>query len=418
MIKKLKKHYLWLYYAFVFLQSLSFFSAVLVPFFTQWGGISLFQVQILQSWFLLWFFLLEVPTGAVADYLGRKHSLVLGATTLIFATFIYGSIPNFKIFLLGELLFALGGALLSGADEALLYDTLAEMGREKESQKFFGRTQSIHLAGMLLAAPIGGLIAAKFGLNAPMQFTAISYIVAVLIGLTLHEPKRFEKELESKRYWQIVKEGFAFFFNHQQLRALAANAIIVSISAYFVIWFYQPLLEKVGFPIKYFGLVHSFMVLSEIAVSAGFEKLEKLSGSQENYIKVSAVLTAIPFLLVAVFPNLATIFIFVSLAGGFGLTRLKYISSFANEFIPSGQRATVLSSISMFRRFALATFNPLAGFLADRSLAVALFGLGILPLTTLAFPWLKKEKLISIVKAYNKKYNKQARGETKKEKLN
>ena len=56
------------YYAFVFFKDLAFFSAVLVPFFTDWGGINLTQVQILQSWFMFWMFILEIPTGAVADF--------------------------------------------------------------------------------------------------------------------------------------------------------------------------------------------------------------------------------------------------------------------------------------------------------------------------------------------------------------
>ncbi|HNQ17454.1 MAG TPA: hypothetical protein PKH60_05130, partial [Candidatus Woesebacteria bacterium] len=53
------------YYLFSLLKDCAFFTAVLVPFFTEWGGISLFQVQILQSWFMFWLFVLEVPTGAI-----------------------------------------------------------------------------------------------------------------------------------------------------------------------------------------------------------------------------------------------------------------------------------------------------------------------------------------------------------------
>ena len=53
------------------------FESVLVLFFTEWGGITLQQALILQSWFMGWMFLLEIPTGTVADYFGRKISLVL-----------------------------------------------------------------------------------------------------------------------------------------------------------------------------------------------------------------------------------------------------------------------------------------------------------------------------------------------------
>ncbi|MBU2036458.1 MFS transporter, partial [Patescibacteria group bacterium] len=67
------------YYLYSFLISLHLFSAVLVPFFTDWGGISQGKIQILQSWFMFWIFILEIPTGAVADYIGRKQSLFIGS---------------------------------------------------------------------------------------------------------------------------------------------------------------------------------------------------------------------------------------------------------------------------------------------------------------------------------------------------
>ena len=86
-------------YLYSFFKNFAFFSAVLVPFFTDWGHITLFQVQILQSWFSVWVFVLEVPTGVIADKIGRKHSLTLGSIFLAVATVLYGSIPSFTIFL-------------------------------------------------------------------------------------------------------------------------------------------------------------------------------------------------------------------------------------------------------------------------------------------------------------------------------
>src|SRR6266699_5520577 len=89
---------IWLYYAIGFLNSLSFFGAVLVPFFTNWGHISLFQVQLLQSWYMAWAFLLDVPTGVLADQIGRKYILSLGCFFLAVGSLLYGTLPYFSIF--------------------------------------------------------------------------------------------------------------------------------------------------------------------------------------------------------------------------------------------------------------------------------------------------------------------------------
>src|SRR5258708_34388272 len=91
----LMKKTIYQYYAFAFFRNLSFYSAVLIPFFTLWGHISLGQTQLLQSWSMLWIFLLEVPTGVIADRFGRKYALALGSIIVAVAVLIYGSLPYF-----------------------------------------------------------------------------------------------------------------------------------------------------------------------------------------------------------------------------------------------------------------------------------------------------------------------------------
>ena len=68
----------WRYYLFNFFSGLTFYIAVLVPFYTQWGHLSLTQVQLLQSWLMIWIFILNAPTGAIADIVGRKKIVAIG----------------------------------------------------------------------------------------------------------------------------------------------------------------------------------------------------------------------------------------------------------------------------------------------------------------------------------------------------
>src|SRR5262245_37312784 len=104
-----------------------FFAAVLVPFYTEWGGLKLSQVLFLNAWFMLWNFILEVPTGAIADFFGRKASLAAGCLVGTAAAFIYISKPSLPVFMLAEVIFAAAYTLHSGADEALAYDSLLEI---------------------------------------------------------------------------------------------------------------------------------------------------------------------------------------------------------------------------------------------------------------------------------------------------
>lgn len=381
------------YYLFCFLSSFGFFSATLIPFYTEWARINLAQVQILQSWFMFWIFFLEVPTGAVADYVGRKYSMALGIFIMAAATLVYGSIPHFDVFLLGEFLFAIGVSLISGADTALLYDALKEAGKEKESKAIFGKAHSADLFGMFLGALLGSGIAARFGLNAPMLASAIPFGLAALVAWSIREPEIHEKTSESKRYLDIIKQGFSYFRHHKILRLLAIDGIIVASSAYFVIWLYQPILISLHIPVLYFGWFHALIVASEIAVATNFSRLEQWLGGGKAYLRFTAVMTAVSFLIVAACPSIPTAVVFLLFAGGFGLTRIELMGAYMNKFIPSRKRATVLSSISMFRRFALVPLNPFIGFLADRSINLALLIVGLLPFLVFFFSPIEKKDL-------------------------
>lgn len=351
------------------------------------------QVQFLQSWFMFWIFIMEVPTGVIADKIGRKYSLALGGLTVAIAALIYGSVPRFEIFLLGEFLFGVAMAFMSGADNALLYDSLKESGRENESKKIFGRAHVFGLLGMLTSAPIGSFIASKLGLNAPMLLASIPYTLAAVVALSIREPKIRQKVSESKRYLIIAKEGLRYLKNHKKLRVLALDSVILGASAYFVIWFYQPLFTQLNLSIIYFGYLHALLAGTEMVVAGNFTFLEKIFRSGKNYLRYTALLTGVVFIITGIIPSIVTGILLILLAGGFGLTRAELMSAYMNKFIPSEQRATILSSISMLRRILLVVLNPIMGFIADKSLSMAMITAGLLALAVFFFSPMRKMEL-------------------------
>jgi predicted MFS family arabinose efflux permease len=239
-------------YAFKFLVNLHFIGGVLVPFFTDWGGIRFSQVMILQSFFVFSVFLLEVPTGAVADYLGRKVSLFLAALFNAIAVLVYASRPDFAVFLCGEFLWALGFALMSGADEAFVYDSLKQMNEESRSKEVFGRFRSFELSALMVAAPIGSAIAAFIGLRYTMLFMSVPLSLAFLLALTFEEPATVERR-GSQGYLATLMGGVRYFRQHRTLRILAFDGISIGSLAFLMIWIYQPLLKELNVPLVYFG---------------------------------------------------------------------------------------------------------------------------------------------------------------------
>jgi MFS family permease len=373
------------YYFFNFLHNATLLGAILVPFFTQWGGISLFQAQLLQSWFTLWIFILEVPTGAVADKIGRKHSMALGALVTAVGVILYGSIPHFVNFLVAEWLFALGVALMSGADEAWMYDTLKQHNQEKQATHYFGKARSWALVGILVGSISGGIVAETFGLQWPMMLSSIPLALSAFIAWRLPEPSRSSQHLqESTRYLDYFKAGLTHLRSSKPLQALLINIVGVGTAAYFVIWFYQPLLLMADIPISWFGFFHAGLVAVEMIVTSQFSRLTRWFGGSARYITMTAMVTSITFIVAAIWPNLVTTLLLLIFAGGFGLTRLDYILPHAHSLIHSGNRASTASSLSMFRRLGQAVMNPVVGAVADHSLRLALLLVGVFPLISVA----------------------------------
>ncbi len=388
LVRNIKKVYI-----LNFLTSFEFFSAVIIPFFTLWGKLSLAQVLILQSVFQLTIMLMEVPTGAVADKIGRKFSLAIGFLLITAGAIIYASYPDFWIFVLAEALFGTGISFLSGAGEAFVYDTLKEIGREKESKRVFARLGQFSLAGLAISAPIGSVVAHYFGVRAPMLLTAVPFFTGFLISLTLKEPKVHETRGRHS-YVQIVRSSVEMLRKHRELRILALDMVLVSVLTYFYVWTYQAKLMRIGFPIAFFGVVHAAIVLAGIAVLHFLERLERLTGGKKNYLFISAALPGACYLVIAASSSWMIVVPAVIAGMAFGKTRRTPMINYINKFVESHNRATTLSFINLLHSLLLSVMNPVVGKAMDINLNITLAILGVLLLIVAATTRIEEEMLL------------------------
>ena len=84
--------------------------------------------------------ILEIPTGLLSDFIGRRKTLLVGAFSAFLALFFYALGLNVWILVLGATFEGLGRSLFSGTAKALLYETLQEKKRLKEFEVIFGKT--------------------------------------------------------------------------------------------------------------------------------------------------------------------------------------------------------------------------------------------------------------------------------------
>jgi MFS family permease len=362
-----------------------FFSAVLVPFYTEWASLNLTQVFVINAWFMLCNFLLEVPTGTVADFAGRKVSLILGSVTMTISAVLYIIKPSFIMFLFAEFVAAIAATLHSGADEALAYDSLLETGDVSKAKTVLSRMESFKLDGIVFGATVGGFMAGHFGVLAPRIAYIVPAFLAIIFSLLLIEPKG--KNLEKKQipYLQLIKEGSYLLANNKVLLILSIEAALTNAIAWGIIFLFQPILTQAGVSKTYFGIVQSIAALGEILLLTNLNKVETFFRSKRKFLVYTGILTGMGYIILGLVNHIILVVGAILMVFMFGLTRLPVYNTYINRYIPSDKRATVLSLSSMIRTLMIVLVSPLVGALGDWSLNNTAIILGVLVIVVSGF---------------------------------
>lgn len=364
-------------YAFHILVGLIFPVPIMVLFWQQ-HGMNLTMVMVLQSLFALSIVLLEVPSGYVADILGRRQSLIIAGGFYCLAISVYSVGENFWHFLIAEILFAGAVSFVSGADSAMLYDTLQALGQQDRYQEVYGKLVFYEMCGYGAAQIIGGFLA-KISFRAPFYATIPCFALALIVALSLREPPR--KMLQAKHGYgrELVKILKYAFLEHPRLRSLILFSGVVMGFNSAAVWFYQPYFQLCGLDIAYFGVAFaSFQVVS--ALSAKFaHHTEQRLGSKYSLIAL-VICSGAGYLLMGygVFLLGFMFGYFHQFVRGFSRTVL---TDYINQLTESDVRATVLSAQSLVMRLCYALLIPICGRIADvTSLEYALKILGAIVL--------------------------------------
>jgi MFS family permease len=143
-------------YAFTTLMNLSFTHGIWMIFLAS-RGFSLLQLGALEAIFHVTSFLMEVPTGSVADIWGRKASRIAGriSFSLSLVLMYFGS--SFPVQILSFIFSALGYNLESGAGEALLFDSLLLDRAEERYLQIKGKDELFYQVSNILSFLLGDI---------------------------------------------------------------------------------------------------------------------------------------------------------------------------------------------------------------------------------------------------------------------
>ncbi len=331
----------------------------------QSSGLSTFDIYLLQSVFAGAMMLLEVPTGMIADRVGKRTSLLAGQIVVAGGSVLYALGSGFWSFLAAEVTLALGMALLSGADSALLYDCLKQTGREGEHAAFEAQNHWVRLLASALSTVAGGLIAA-WSLPAVMWASTVGPILAIPVAMALSDGERpaAAKDLRASldAYLQLTGGALRFVWKHRMVRWIVAFQAILTGSATWLLWSYQPYMTLTGVPTWGVGIVFAICNLTAALVSRRAVRVAGALGPDRVFVLLALLQTLTPLLMWTVLTPLSCVFLLGHQAVR-GLTR-PLLTARLLEHAWADKRATVLSLSSLAGRLFFTATGPLIGWLS------------------------------------------------------
>jgi len=362
-----------LYYLFNLFRQSFFFAPVVVLFF-QANNLSMTEILLLQSIYSIAIVLLEVPTGAIGDYFGKKISISIGAFLFFLGLSIYSIGTSFTIFLIAELVAGIGSSLISGSDSALIHGSLKNIGKEKDYKKVEGTANSFLLTGFLIAGLIGGYIGG-YSLRLTMICSAVSAFIVFIISLFFTEPK-IKVEGEKEAYKELIINSIEIVRENKLLLWLIFYSAILTAFAYVLGWYYQLFFIKVNIDVVYFGWLYALLGIIAIVSSKYTHQIEIFFGNKGSLILLSSLII-IPSILLGKIASIFAVSLFAFHQIFRGISKVIFNERILSV-IPSSKSATILSINNLGNRFFFALLGPIFGYLTDAySLEITLLSLGI-----------------------------------------
>jgi MFS family permease len=358
------------FYSFVGFFWLVFWQPVVVLFWLA-SDVSLTQVYLIKAIHGLTMILLEVPSGVLADHLGKRLSLFFAtlAGTASLTIYVFGD--GFYLFLVAEILAALGTSLISGADSAFVHETLNALGRERDFSLVMGRVGSIRYTAQAVSSILGGLIG-SVSYRLTMVVSLITTLPTTLITFSLAEPKSEDSPVVQKRpYLLILSSGFKLVTRHREVRWLVLYFAFLASTDLLILWSYQPYMELSGLPVAVFGIAFMAFNLTAALAAHNARRIERAVSYQGVLILLPSLMI-VAISLMGVFIGVWGVLLILCLQVVRGV-RVPLLHPRILEHVPGDSKATVLSFVSLTGRLIFFLVSPLFGWVAEtRGIPVAL----------------------------------------------
>jgi MFS family permease len=340
------------------------------------SGLDIFHVMLVNAAFSFAEFVFEVPTGVVADTLGRRVSLLFCLITLLASTLAYVALPRlglgFWSFVIVSLALGLGFTFWSGAAEAWLVDALNHAGYKEPIEGVFAKSQIAFGVAMLIGTTAGGLLG-QVDLSVPYVVRALLLVPLIAITWTqVKEPGWQRRKLSLATLPAEMKAvfvgGVKHGLRHSVVRPLILAAAVANTFMMYGFYSWQRyFLDLLGKELVWVnGVVAALVGLASIVGNLAMNRISTIIRTRTGILIASVAVRTVTIMLCGLAPSFSiavALYLVSNFANG---VAMPIRQGLINHHIPSSQRATILSVDSLFSELGSGIGQSGWGYLARR----------------------------------------------------
>lgn len=339
------------------------------------AGLSNLEAFAANAFFTAGMVIFEIPTGVIADSVGRRASYLLGTLTLAASTVLYWLMwlwaAPFWAWAAVSVLLGLGFTFFSGAVEAWLVDALRASGYDGELEPVFAKGMVVSGSAMLLGSVAGGIIAQVTDLGVPFLLRAAVLVTMFVVASVVMRDVGFtpdRSEGPAKAVRTLFRSSLTYGLGNRPVRFVMLAAPFTAGVGVYVFYALQPyLLELWGDEKAYSiaGLAAAIVAASQIAGGFLSPVVRRLFRKRTTTILLSAAAGALLLISLGFTRSFWVALLLLTVWGLVAAVGGPVRQAYLNDLIPSRQRATVLSFDSLMGNVGGVVVQPALGRTAD-----------------------------------------------------
>jgi MFS family permease len=339
------------------------------------AGLSNLEAFAANAFFTAGMVVFEVPTGIVADTVGRRASYLLGTVTLAATTLLYVLLwqveAAFWMWAIVSMGLGLGFTFFSGAVEAWLVDALTATGFTGAMEDVFGRGQMVTGVAMLTGSVAGGFIAEQASLGLPFVVRGVILVAMFALAFRYMHDVGFTPEPGGRPLTEmrnIASASIDYGWRVPAVKWLMVESLFIGGVGIYGFYALQPyLLELYGDPDAYLvaGLSAAIVAGAQILGGAAAPRIRRLFRRRTSALIATATLSTLTLLLIGLIESFWPVVALVVVWSLLFAATMPIRQTYMNGLIPSRQRATILSFDSLMGSSGGVWAQPVLGRAAD-----------------------------------------------------